>query len=50
MNTIKGTQGSITLEACMVVPIFIIIMLLANGFFSYVYRTAGYGSCPSPKQ
>lgn len=33
MNTIKGTQGSITLEACMVVPIFIIIMLLANGFF-----------------
>ena len=30
---IRNNKGSITLEACIVVPVFIILMLLLNGFF-----------------
>ena len=29
----KKNQGSLTLEACIVVPIFLMVMLLANGLF-----------------
>lgn len=33
METNKENRGSLTLEACMVVPMFILLMLLVNGFF-----------------
>lgn len=33
MNVLKKNSGSITLEAAMVVPMFIILMLLVNGLF-----------------
>lgn len=33
MKTKKSNRGSLTLEACMVVPMFIVLMLLVNGFF-----------------
>lgn len=33
MKIKKCNRGSLTLEACMVVPMFIVLMLLVNGFF-----------------
>ena len=33
MNRMKEEAGTVTLEACIVVPIFVMLMLLANGLF-----------------